>query len=470
MIRSNALLCIILIVIFLIGTIKRFKGDYRTNYLFISMFIIAAPFDILWPVLELTHKAVVRGRESLVVLGAFGSVININVGFLSAIILILSGRFKLKKELFYLRNNWWFYSLIGLAVISYFNPYNTFPAAIFPMLFTVTQFWALFILIESNFDRQTIVKGVYYGLAILSILMLVLTIAYPILDLKWVASFFYGKQTYIKSIRREGYPSTVGIFWHPNTLGFFSVIPVSFFACCYLNHYKKNIMNIMFIMMSLFTCFFTFSRVSFLSVFIALITVVVLQQKKTRFVTKKVVVGILCFIACFVLLFWYLSNYQNLLLFKDVDAMLNIREEHWRLGYEIWNQAKILGVGLNTHVYYLAHNDLYYSGATNAFTVNVFIHNIHLIILAELGLIGIVLWIYLLFIKFKKIVDLKTNYSKEDNILKMTFLAILVGLIVAGFFDWSPIAQANFSLVLFFGFFSTQFFSQSINSKDEVRI
>ena len=79
--------------------------------------------------------------------------------------------------------------------------------------------------------------------------------------------------------------------------------------------------------------------------------------------------------------------------------MYEARTIHFIMSFMIFKSSPIIGVGINTHLNYfdkmysiqklLPHMDDFYS--TNP------IHNIHLITIAETGLLGISLWICFLF-------------------------------------------------------------------------
>jgi len=136
--------------------------------------------------------------------------------------------------------------------------------------------------------------------------------------------------------------------------------------------------------------------------------------------------------------------------------MLNSREAHWTLGYEIWKRSKLIGIGINSHVYYMSHSDLVYAKAADIFMVNFAIHNIHFIVLAETGLIGAMVWIYFLISKFKELSSIEKNSGKGLEIFKMTFFAVLICMIITGFIDISPLASGTIPLILFFGYFANE--------------
>ena len=465
MIEKNAILCIIFLITFLRAVIKRFRGDLDTSYLFVSLFVICTPFIFDWPVIELTGKAVIRGRNVSESLGVFGNAIVLTAPLLISLMMVVSGFYKVSKESLKLKNNTWLLVFIALCLISFINPYNTFKNAIFPALFSIIQLTILFKLFESNFDRGKILRGVFDGLAVLTLISLITCILYPILNIKEAVTFMYGQKGLLQSLRRAGYPATIGLFSHPNPLGFFTLIPIVFFISCYLNNYQNKAAVSFLILSNLFVCFFTFSRTSFLGILIAIVVLVLVYNNKAKLaVRKQTIVTIAIFSVGFLCLFLYLTFNQNLLLFIDTDKMMDAREAHWVLGYELWKQSEILGVGLNSHVYYMAHHDFSYTGYSNAFTVNVAIHNIHFIILAETGLLGIIAWFTFVVLKIKALLNFKINDAAGYVIFNMTFLAVLVGAIVVGIFDTSPSPASTLPLILFFGYFAVETGSSPVQS------
>jgi O-antigen ligase len=446
---------IILLLMFLRGVIKKFRGDADVKYLYVSLFIVAAPFSFNQMVLALTNDAFIRGRVTSVALGRFRNEVDIGVAFAISVILLLAGYYKLKKKSFSFAKNRWLYALLCFCIVSYINPYNIFKPALLAVLGMVVPLALLFKLYEANFDKQAILKGAFDGLAILTIINAALCICYPIMGIQEAATIIYGQGGINSSLRREGYPSAIGILDHPNGLGFMSIIPIAFFVSCYLKNYGNKAIVASLILTSMFVCFFTFSRSSYLGIFIAImILLAVYYNKNKKGLTRKVaitgglvVVGVLC-------LYFYLAEYENLLLFNNVGEMLTARENHWLLGYEIWKQSKIIGIGLNTQVYYLTHGSFNYTGASSGFAVNTAIHNIHIIILTETGILGLATWIWLLVTKFKTCLNFLKGENTEADIFMMAFFAMLIGIILIGFVDISPSSLEVMPLLAFFGYFS----------------
>ena len=463
MLEKDAILCFILLFTFLRAVIKRFRGNFDTNYLFISLFVIAAPFNFEWPLKKLiAGKAFetydldyLSDLRILPGFGTFGSSININISLIIIAILILFGFYKFNFKSFTFKENKWLYVLLVFCVISYFNPYNIIPISIFPLLAYLLQFFLLFKFIASNFSKDTILKGTFDGLLVLTAINLLLTVCFPILSMDWAATFIYGKITLINAERREGFPAAAGMFVHPVPLGIFTLIPIAFFTSCYLKSYKSKNLSTILILVNLFICFFTFSRTSYLSVIISIVILLIIYYKRGKVLLPKkaVTFAALC-LGGLVVLYVYLALFGNLMLFKNADQMLSFREVHWNLAYKVWQQSVLIGVGLNSNVYFIQHRDLISNGSDTVAALNYAIHNVHLTVLAETGLVGLIVWVYFLVVKFKELLTFKAEpgYFIFD-IFKMAFFAILIGAFLI-FGSFNPFPYSILSLILFFGYFA----------------
>jgi O-antigen ligase len=462
MIIKETFLWIIIIITFLRTVFNRFRGNFDTQYLLVSLFVIAAPFNFEWPIEKLiTGKAFqtydldyLSTTRALPGFGTFGSAVSINAAFLISVLLILCGYYKLKKDTFTLKKDLWLYVLLVFCVITYFNPYNLIPVSIFPVVAYIVQFVFLFKLLESNFTRETIFKGAFDGLAVLTLCNLFLTICFPIFKLDWAATFIYGKIALINASRKGGYPGAVGIFVHPLPLAIFTLIPISFFLSCYFKKYTNKILLIFYLAANLFVCFFTFSRTGYLSIGISIALLIFLYYKKSELTIKpKAVVLSVLLLVVVGGAFFYLTEFANLRLLKDASQQANFREVHWQLAYEIWKTNPVLGTGLNTNVYYLQHTNLSYTGLANGVSVFFAIHSLHLTMLAETGILGIIAWVYFLFSQIKGSFSFIGERSKTDDIYSMTFLSIMVGGILI-YQSFNPMSYSVLSLILFFGYFA----------------
>lgn len=394
------------------------------------MFVIAAPFNLEWPLVQLTGKAIIQGKETFQSIGVFGSAISLNAASIFFFILLCCGFIKINSGLFAFKKNIWLMVFFVICGISYFNPYNEFSSSFLPFFFYVVQLTLLFKLIDSNFSKKEILRGVFDGLFVLTLLNLFLVALYPIMDQRWATTIFKGQSAFLNSMRREGYPSAVGIFPHPNSLGFFTLTPIVFFLSCYLTNYGNRNKSIIMFISNLLICFFSFSRASYVGILFAVIACLIVCRGSVYRLSKKYLLIGVGGVIVIIFIFIYLTAFENLLLFKDANDMLEVRESHWMLGYEIWRQSMLLGVGINSHVYYMTHHDFNYTGSANSFTVNVAIHNIHMIVLAETGLVGIIAWFSYFVTLFRKLLK-----PVNPEVFKIACFGIVIGIFINGVFD-----------------------------------
>src|SRR5690606_25896495 len=94
-----------------------------------------------------------------------------------------------------------------------------------------------------------------------------------------------------------------------------------------------------------------------------------------------------------VLLVWliYFSPFSEVFLKSDADNQFDNRMIHWLMALDIFNRSPLIGVGYNAHLAFVAkHVSIATTLTINDFFTANPIHNIHLIILAETGLVGFV--------------------------------------------------------------------------------
>ena len=151
-------------------------------------------------------------------------------------------------------------------------------------------------------------------------------------------------------------------------------------------------------------------------------------------------------------------------LFSDVDnldEMTTSRLMHYYCGYEIFEDHPLVGVGLNDHLSYLVENGSAMMfeqifDAADIFQPEEFmfsnpIHNIWIILIDELGLIGflpILAFIFWYIGTFKR--RIRHSQNRYYNILNITGLGIAFCLLVQGNSDWAPLTPQMLNLSLMF--------------------
>jgi O-antigen ligase len=387
------------------------------------------------------------------VIGAFGS--NIRIEFVSfvSLFLILVGYNKFDK--IKIANKFLFFCGLSLIVISIFNPLNISKLSICPPISYYLQVWLLFHIINSNFNIANIFRGIYDAFTVLSFFQLALSICYPLLGIESVGTLFVDSLD--SSLKREGVVSATGTYGHPGPLSVICVTYAVFFIICYWNNYKRKL-SLYFFVANIFIIYLTYSRTTYLIVFLILVVAYNVHKMKL-FKVRNIMSLIIASISLVVLL-----NYTPLgdMYFKsDSSEQVYNRTTHWLLGYELWQKSELVGIGINTHVLYMQtkllttkvgeFSDLF-------FFISNPIHNIHIIVLVETGLIGLFTWFYFFIYKLKQ-----THKHSYDNfmpvrILNITAFSSLLIVFTYGLTGWAVFLRETsviFFLLIYYSIPST---------------
>lgn len=445
---------IILILVLSVGFVRWFNRKQKqgsANYLLISMFLQTIPLGYGKAIHTYLEGQKVDS-EFNVRLGAFDNNVRIEISLAFFCLFIFLGFTKYFKNAFIPKYNIWLYILIVLCIISYFNPTNIFPLSFFPAISILVQLVLLLKLIEYNFNKADILKGIYDGLLLTTLLQFVLAIGYPVLGIDAVVTVFHGEGG-LEWAQRRDTMSAVGTFGHPGTLSLYSLICSIFFIGCYLKEYKKRI-SFYFIALNICIIVLTFSRTTYICTALIILVLVTIEKQGRGIFSLK---NILIFVGSFsvVLFVIYLSPLSKLYFESDADSQIENRFGHWLLGYEMFKNSPIFGVGINSHVYFMLNKlSIAIDPTVLAFLIRSPIHNIHIIILAETGLIGFLPWIYFLFSRLKSYSKQCSTKFIDVNIYNITYVGILLSVIIYGFFGWSPFRPEVLILTVFLGYFA----------------
>ena len=346
-----------------------------------------------------------------------------------------------------------------------FNPFNTVrPSALIALEYFI--FYLIFLyLLSQCFELKTITQGIYLGFTMTASLHLVLAILYPLLGIDAVVKVF-NVDSVVRNIERIGTPGTLG---HPNSLGAYSTYYFVFFLSCFLVKYHKK-KSLIFSIISIVIIFLSGSRSALVASLVATVAIVGLYVFRHHkfFSPTTILKGGIPIIAVLALV-WFTSPIGAL--FSDLDnleTMYYSRLMHYYCAGEIIQDHPLVGVGLNSHLKYLVDNsaliDLEKTFENTdieiwdpeTFMFENPIHNIWLILLCELGIIGtipIFFYIGRFFYKFKK--RIAQNDAQYHHIILNTTLGIIVCLIVHGMSDWTPLTQTCLNVSLLFLYLSS---------------
>lgn len=360
--------------------------------------------------------------------GAFLNEVNIHAGLIFSILFLLIRKrrtMKISKQ---------FALFILFFVISFFNPLNINSSAIFPVLFHLCEIFIFIFIVKECFSQDEIFSSLFSSLITLVLINTFLTICYPIFHMNKFLSLFYGDVSLEGSMRREGYDSAVGIYTHPSGLAnVSSMCAIFFFANLILNRKHVNI-NSFFLFLSLFCLFFTYARTGYFLCIVCL-CVTYAFVKRLRFRLKYVLIFFGLTI-CFYFSILYIPILNELFFSSNSEDMADARLAHWLLGFEIWEKSPLLGVGLNTHVFFM-QKYFSVSALSDSFLFTNPIHNVHLQILAETGIVGLCFWLVWYCYSIKLCVK-KVKMTSNISLLGYSiFASLLIYSFLYNFTGWS---------------------------------
>lgn len=435
----------ILLIIYFVWYIILLIKKKSKNHLFLSFVISCIPFQMSIPVFIPDYQT---GSGT----GTFTSKIFLMIPLVSSIILLLTKR---NKNLHYIyKNEQWILWIFLLILISLINPYNHAIWATLAFALLFISYIIFFKLIYNSLNPIEVLNGIFTSFLFLCVLQFILAILFPLLNISFVTTIFQtgGEDWATRNGTRLG---AIGVFVTPANLGLFTTIASGFFLATFLDSFKKRNSLILLIINSI-TIFLTYSRTSYITLVFILFTIFYIHKnpKKPLFSLKSLFLGIA---PAILFLYWlvFFSPLSGTFLKTNADEMFQARLDHWLIGLEIFKSSPIIGVGINTHLEYINQTASLYKQIHNEFLTTNPIHSTHLIVLAETGIIGFLLWI--IFLRFS-VVQAKFNIANNNNvILSLTQIAIVVTYIIYGFTDWAPLSQSIFPMFLLFTFFSNKY-------------
>ena len=360
------------------------------------------------------------------------------------------------------RPNIWI-ALILLAYAGYtlVNPNNMARMQTAIEVFYILSFAVFMYLFANSFSVKSLINGIFMGLAVTVVLNFVLCICYPVLGMENVIKLF-DSEAATRSDDRVGAVATMS---HPNILGTYASYYFLFFAACFITAYKRRA-SAVFAGMAFLVIVLSASRSSLLAIVVALLAIVVFYiYRRYKLLSPQSILKGIVPLAIFIGLLLYgplsflFSDLENL------DEMTTSRLMHYYCGYEIFMDSPLTGVGLNAHLTYLGENtsavifeqvfDMTDIWQPEEFMFTNPIHNIWIILIDELGLIGylpiagFVVW-YIA--TFKR----RTRASKNRyyNIFNITGLGVVCCWLIQGSSDWAPLTPQTLNISLMFLIFS----------------
>lgn len=313
---------------------------------------------------------------------------------------------------------------------SYLTPYNQSRYATSMALLVVLQIFFVVYVIKTYIPSKLIVKCLYDGFFVIVLLNAFISITYVLMHIDFIQNLFINFEGSI----REGatYRRAYGTTNQPNRLGALCALISMFFLSCYCFGYKKRLslclIGTAFVIILLSQSRSAFSASLFASAFVYII----LQYKGNKLNMSKLVLYSITLFLCY-FLFSDLTIVQEMFnKNSNVGDMQEARMGHYALGWMCVEESQYMGVGINDNTHYL-----YYAIKNFGYETWLYMHSIHSVhmgILAELGVVGVILWLYFILSRYLRIITTPIN-KIHNPIICFSFMGMLTVVVLHGFSD-----------------------------------
>jgi len=422
-----------LIFILRIIYVSIFQPHKSIRYLLLSCYIVSSAF--------LLGKEIYGPFEDGHILGSLGRAYIIGGLQIIPMLLLMITRTKTEISQNYIQKKTPVILLLILLGISVFNPYNLMPQATYIAIFYILSFILFGYIIFRTMEYEEIINGLWDGLCILAVIELFLAILFPVLDVTLIPNIF-NSPIFDDGLRRRA----SGTFIHPNLFASIMSYIVSFFFACYLCDYKKK-KALLFTIIAFCALLLTLSRSAIIAAMVILCLLFFISKyPHIKLISAKTIFQFILpsFILIIgIILFTPLRDY---FIGANADAMLDARQAHNLYYLTLMPNHPIIGVGLNTHIEYF--NQFYmgieFEGLSLDFASTNPVHNIYVLLMMEVGIIGLIIFFILMFRNIsasKKMLSINPNL--EDNILPLTSIACIIAVFVHGMSDYTVLSIQN---------------------------
>ncbi len=232
-----------------------------------------------------------------------------------------------------------------------------------------------------------------------------------------------------------------GTLPHPNMLGCFLLFSLLMTWYLYENSEKKGLLGLCFCV-QIITLFTTYSRAAIF----AFAGASILLLFKNRSIWKPLVIGTAVSVLLFFSQLFYRGGVVSALSTGPAEESDVMRVTMQEVALQVIRDHPWLGVGFNN---YLIAIPSYLQGKA---VDTIFVHNIYLLIAAEMGLIGLA--VFLLFCAYVLYRGWKSRETFEGRVLLVLFIALLA----IGWVDYHPIVVQQMRMIFFLtaGLLATQ--------------
>ena len=238
-------------------------------------------------------------------------------------------------------------------------------------------------------------------------------------------------------------------FSHPNVLaGYLLIISTLTLYASFKKNKAFSLPRLYYLLVYFFctfALFITYARIAILCWVFTTLIFVFLQLKKEQ---KIVTIGLsVCLLALLFFISWHLQLLQRFTSLTLTDESVTQRENLLLASWQLFSMHPLFGVGLNSFLPSLSQLPML---QLNFFLLQP-VHNIFVLVAVELGLVGLIVFIWFI---GKTIYKNFKNWQQESNRLSFSFLCLilLLQIIFTGMFDhyWLTLQQGQllFALVL----------------------
>ncbi|MCK9555684.1 O-antigen ligase family protein [bacterium] len=313
-----------------------------------------------------------------------------------------------------------FYCVVGfsfiafLSIIYHYNDYSNFF-----LVFNLIKMLILYFLIVNMIKTK---RQFYISLS----LILVLTFS----------TAFYGILQYLQSGGSGDMSRVVGFEGNPNALSMNSVliVPCLLGFIYYQFSLKLKLLFLVIFLVILLGIIFTFSRAGFVTLAAVFsMSLFVFSKGRARFIMATIL-----FLLFMVLLPFLPEQYwERIQSITDLkEASIVARLDSYRVGLQMIKDNLLIGIGPGRwHAEYVPHA-VKLLGIT-AYTK--YPHNVFIEVAAEIGVIALILYGFLLFFSFKELNEARKIFKEKKefllSIISQSFLISLIGFLVNTTFE-----------------------------------
>lgn len=452
---------VLLIPVFvaLIYSVKRWilLKPVSNEYIVVLFFVLCLPFGYGFSFWDTNGMDRLAGPLGLSF--KFGY---IQVSLLSAIILSKSWKLKIGNSFFSHKRILLLLLLLFVAIV---NPKNQCYQTSLIGVYSLFSIFLFLFIVNNSFNFRNVGKAFWDGIVFVSLLQFVLSLCFPVLDIYFVTRVFHDNVGRVDMVQELAHRvGAVGTFDHPGKLGLYMSVNTLVFFSFFLLGIRRSFSGFMLVV-SLVVVLLTVSRTSVLFVLVAIFLLYFINRfPRLNFLSPFLLMGSLTVIVGLAVVVFYIVPLDQFVIDANVLQMVDARLAHFRMGIEIFKNSPLIGVGVNSHLAYAREfisEEVIGAGLSEDFAFSNPIHNIHLIVLVELGLLGLILWGRFVFFEFRvfreNFLIIEERYAKALN---LAGIGVLFIFITYGMTGWSPFTEA----FLAYGFFIFSFIGHLNNN------